>query len=99
MTQDIQYIISENDNTIYAISDNQNVGEITYIRVGVDKMIIEHTDIAPEYRNNNIGLNLVRNAANMARRLHRHIITMCPLAQAMFNKYPEFDDIRLMNAH
>lgn len=99
MTQDIQYIISENDNTIYAISDNKNVGEITYTRVGVDKMIIEHTDVAPEYRHKNIGLNLVRNVANMARRQHRHIITMCPFAQAMFNKYPEFDDIRLLNAH
>ena len=99
MTNDVQYFVSENDNTYYAVVNNQTIGEITYIRVGIDKLIIEYTNVAPEFRHQNIGLTLVRNVANLARKQHRHVITLCPFARAMFNKYPEFDDIRLMNAH
>ncbi len=75
------------------------IGQITFVRVGADKLIIDYTAVDPEYRNQHIGLSLVRNVADMARLQHRHIITLCPFARAMFNRYPEFDDIRLMNTH
>ena len=92
MKTSVKYFVSEQSDSITAYYHGQQVGEITYVRVGVDKMIID-------YRNRDIGLTLVRNAADLARRQHRHVITLCPFARAMFNRFPEFDDIRLMNAH
>ncbi|MBR4891757.1 MAG: N-acetyltransferase [Alphaproteobacteria bacterium] len=79
--------------------NNKKIGEITYIRVGIDKLIIDYTNVEPEYRNQQIGLTLVRNIATIARNQKRHVITLCPFARAMFNKYSEFDDIRLMHVH
>ena len=99
MTDDVKYFVSQNGNGIEAMLGNEKVGEITFVRIGADKLIIDYTGVAPSFRNKNIGLTLVRNVADMARAQHMHIITLCPFARAMFNKYPEFDDIRLMNAH
>ena len=99
MSETVQYFISETHDGFDAIVSGVKVGEITFVRIGADKLIIDYTGVAPEYRNRHIGLTLVRNVANMARAQHRHVIAMCPFARAMFNRFPEFDDIRLMNAH
>jgi predicted GNAT family acetyltransferase len=99
MTDNIEYIISEQQDAFLAIYHGKKVGEITYVRVGIDKLIIDYTGVDPEFRNQHIGLALVRNVANMARSQRRHVITLCPFARAMFNRYSEFDDIRLMNMH
>ncbi len=99
MEKDVKYFVSPNNDGFDAFMHGQKVGEITFVRIGIDKLIIEYTNVHPDFRNRKIGLTLVRNVANMARSQHRHIITLCPFARAMFNKYSEFDDIRLMNLH
>ena len=99
MTNQVQYFISDTRDGFDAIINGAKVGEITFVRIGADKLIIDYTGVNPEYRNQHIGLTLVRNVANMARAQNRHVITLCPFARAMFNRYSEFDDIRLMNAH
>ena len=99
MSDDIQYILSENGSGFYAVYHGQIIGQVTYVRIGLDKLIIDSTTMDTPYRGNNIGLSLVRHVADLARAQHRRIITICPFARAMFNRFPEFDDIRLMNAH
>ncbi len=99
MTNQVQYFISDTRDGFDAIINGTKVGEITFVRIGADKLIIDYTGVNPEYRNQHIGLTLVRNVANMARAQNRHVITLCPFARAMFNRFSEFDDIRLMNAH
>ncbi len=99
MTEEIQYIISDKQDACTAVLRGKKIGEITYVRVGFDKLIIDYTIVEPEYRNQHIGLTLLRNVADMARGQKRRVITLCPFARAMFNRFSEFDDIRLMNAH
>ncbi len=99
MTKEIQYLVSELGDGFHAVHNGKVIGKITYIRVGIDKLIIDYTNVEPEYRNQDIGLTLVRSVANMAREQKRHVITLCPFARAMFNKHSEFDDIRLMHMH
>ena len=99
MEQEIQYFESIQHNGFDAIYHGKKIGEITFVRVGVDKLIIDYTAVEPEFRNKNIGLTLVRNVADMARNQRRHVIALCPFARAMFNRYSEFDDIRLINVH
>ncbi len=84
---------------IHAMRGNILIGEITFVRSGADKMIIDYTSVEVAFRGANEGLNLVRAASNLARSQGRKVITLCPFARAMFNRYPEFDDVRLMNAH
>lgn len=99
MADEIKYFISQEQDKIEALFQGQKIGEITFVRIGVDKLIIDYTGVHPDFRKRNIGLTLVRGVADMARSQNRRVITMCPFARAMFNKYSEFDDIRLMNAH
>ncbi|MBQ4130502.1 MAG: N-acetyltransferase [Alphaproteobacteria bacterium] len=99
MPDEVQYFLTQSGDGFDAISHGQKVGEITFVRVGADKLIIDYTGVDPDFRHRHIGLALVRSVANMARSQHRYVITLCPFARAMFNRYPEFDDIRLMNAH
>ena len=99
MPDEVRYLISEQQDRFEAIFNGQKIGEITFVRVGIDKLIIEYTGVDPKFRHKNIGLSLVRSVAHMARNQKRRVITLCPFARAMFNRYSEFDDIRLMNAH
>ena len=95
MVPEIKYFISQTGDGFEAIYQGQKVGEITFARVGSDKIIIDYTGVAPEFRHHQVGLTLVRNVANMARSQQKHILALCPFARAMFNRYPEFDDVRL----
>jgi predicted GNAT family acetyltransferase len=99
MIQDVQYFISENGDGFNAIYQGQKIGEITFARLGADKIIIDYTGVVPEFQHRGIGLTLVRNVANMARAQKKYVLALCPFARAMFNRYAEFDDIRLMHAH
>lgn len=99
MADNIQYLPSVDGSGIDAIYRGQIVGQVTFVRIGMDKLIIDYTGVAAPYRGQNIGLTLIRHVADMARSQHRHVITICPFARAMFNRFPEFDDIRLMNVH
>ncbi len=99
MNDEIDYVLFSDGLGFNAVHRGVHVGEITFVRVGGDKLIIDYTRVDAEYRNANIGLNLVRAACDFARRQGRRVITICPFARAMFNRYAEFDDVRLMNAH
>ncbi len=97
MAKDITYDMFPDGLGFYANCDGKHVGEITFVRVGIDKLIIDHTDVSENYRNENIGINLLRQVVDLARNQNRKIITMCPFAKAMFCKYPEFDDVRFLH--
>lgn len=99
MSDEIQYSLSESGTSVHAVCRNQVVGEITFVRMGGNKVVIDYTSVVPEFRNRQIGLTLVRTVANMARANHHYIIALCPFARSMFNRYPEFDDVRLMRMH
>lgn len=99
MTRDIQFTLFPDGLGFYARHDGRVIGEITFVRVGIDKLIIDHTEVAEHFRGANIGLNLVRQVSNLARAQHRKIIALCPFARAMFNKFAEFDDVRLMSVN
>lgn len=94
----IDYILMADGLGFNAKNGSRHVGEITFVRVGLDKLIIDHTAVVEEFRNSQIGLNLVRRVCDLARRQGRKIIPLCPFARSMFLRYSEFDDVRLMNA-
>lgn len=96
MESEIQYTLAPNGLAFHAIYAGRRIGEITFVRVGIDKFIIDHTGVDDEYRNSGVGLNLVRHVCDLARRQKRKIIAMCPFAGAMFSRYEEFDDVRFL---
>ncbi|MBI3138832.1 MAG: N-acetyltransferase [Sphingobacteriales bacterium] len=69
------------------------LAEMVYTLPSPGKMIIEHTEVSEELRGQNIGYQLVSAAVDYARHHSLKIIPLCPFANAVFKKKPEFADI------
>ena len=96
MSNDITYVPFSHGNGFYAYFNGHQIGKITFVRTGPNIVIIDHTEVAKEYKNSDIELNLVRCVCNIAREQHRNVLPICPIAQNMFQRYPEFDDVRML---
>ncbi len=96
MPTDIEYETLPNGNGFCAKYHGQQIGKIDIITVGTDRLIIESTTIDAEFNGTDLCRELVRCVADFARRTHRKILTMCPRAQSIFNRYAEFDDVRMI---
>ena len=99
MTQDkIEYEILPDGSGFCAKCDGKNIGEITFVKIGIDKLMIDHTTIDDNYPKSSIEFDLVSRVVDLARTQHRKILTICPSAQYVFTGHPEFDDVRLINS-
>ena len=96
MSSEIEYEKLSNGNGFCAKCDGKIIGEIDIVYVGINRLIIESTYIDSAFENSDVCRNLVRCVADFARDQHRKILSLCPRAQSIFNRYAEFDDVRLM---
>ena len=99
MPEDIIYTPLDDGFGFRAMCNGMTVGSITFVRVGIDKIIIDHTEIHADFTDRHIDDELVRRVVDMARGQNRKIMCMCPIARAVFGRTPEYDDIRLVNVH
>ncbi|MBO4746327.1 MAG: N-acetyltransferase [Alphaproteobacteria bacterium] len=97
MPSDIIYQELQNNGGFCAKCDGRQIGEIDIITVGADRLIIESTQIDDKYRDTDLCYNLVKCVVEFARKARRKILCLCPRAQSVFNKYPEFDDVRMIH--
>lgn len=98
MHDNIKYEILPDGCGFCAKCNGENIGEITFIKIGIDKLMIDHTFIESDYQKQPIVFNLVARVVDLARTQHRKILTICPSAQNVFMGHPEFDDVRLINS-
>jgi len=77
----------------YVEGDQGFLAEMVYTEPSPDKMIIEHTDVSDELRGQNVGYQLVHTAVEYARKHGIKIIPLCPFANSVFKKKPEFADV------
>lgn len=91
---EIQSEIKGSKGAFFIEREGKRLAEITFSLAGTDKMIIDHTEVDETLKGQNIGLQLVRVAAQYARDHNMKVMPLCPFAKAVFDKYPEFSDIR-----
>lgn len=99
MLENIQYFMSSAQDGFEAFCNGRKIGEITFVRIGVDTLLIDYTFVVPEFRGQHIGLTLLRKVVEMARAHKMHVVALCPFVRAMFGRFSEFDDVRLLNNH
>lgn len=73
--------------------EDKRLGEMAYTMPAANKMIIEHTEVSDELRGQNAGYQLVHAAVDYARANNIKIIPLCPFANSVFKKKPEFADV------
>lgn len=67
--------------------------EMTFSKVGLHQLIIDHTEVPDAFRGQGVGLMLVTRAVEDARRAGKTIIPLCPFAAAQFRRHPEWADV------
>lgn len=77
----------------YVNNDGKIVAEMVYTMPSPDKMIIEHTEVSEELKGQNVGFQLVKTAVEFARTHSIKIIPLCPFANSVFKRKPEFADV------
>lgn len=95
----IQYEILPDGSGFCAKLNGKNVGTITFVKIGIDKLMIEHTFVQDDYQKFPVAFNLVNHVVDLARVQHRKVLNRCMTAQNIFIGHPEFDDVLLMNSH
>ncbi len=69
------------------------IAVMEYVYAGADKFIIEHTEVDDTYEGKGLGKLLVAAAVEHARERNMKIIPLCPYANAIFKKTPEYTDV------
>ena len=89
----IEQFNRESKGFFKASEDNKEAGRMTYSWAGKDKFIIDHTEVNPDFKGKNVGLQLVMAAVDFARENHLKIIPLCPFAKSVFDKKEEIRDV------
>lgn len=90
---DIQRQEHRNKGAFFIDEDGEWVAEMTYTRTGDNTIVIDHTEVDPALRGDNIGEDLVAAAVAYAREEGLKIKVDCPFAKKVFDKTAEFQDV------
>ena len=90
---DIQRQEHRNKGAFFIDEDGEWVAEMTYTRTGDNTIVIDHTEVDPALRGDNIGKDLVAAAVAYAREEGLKIKVDCPFAKKVFDKTAEFQDV------
>ncbi len=90
---EIQQVNYETKGFFKAVEAGKEAGLMTYSWAGTVRMIIDHTEINPEFKGQKVGNQLVMAAVEYARENHIKIIPLCPFAKSVFDKTPEIRDV------
>jgi predicted GNAT family acetyltransferase len=85
--------LNDTKGYFYVSIDGKQEGKMTFVFVGKDKIIIDHTEVNPGNNGKGFGKKMVAKAVEFAREKNIKIIPLCPFAKNVFNKTPEFRDV------
>ena len=69
------------------------VAYISYSKAGDDKIIIDHTDVRPDFKGQDLGRKLVHKAVEYARENTIKIFPICPFTASVFQKDESIRDV------
>ncbi|HJP62383.1 MAG TPA: GNAT family N-acetyltransferase [Mucilaginibacter sp.] len=81
--------------SFYVEEDGKRVAEMRYLIRG-DIMNIYHTEVSPKLSGHNIGFELVETGVKFARENNLQILPTCSFARSVFDRTPEFRDVRVL---
>jgi uncharacterized protein len=89
--------IKQSDNgkkgKFFIETDGETEGEMTYVWTGENKIIIDHTEVSDKLKGKNAGKQMLQKAVDFAREKQIKIIPLCPFANAVFKKTPDYKDV------
>lgn len=89
----IQHELEGNRGAFFVEQGGRRVAEMTYVKSGEERIIIDHTEVGDELRGQGAGKQLVLAAVEMAREKKIRILPLCPFAKSVFDRTPEIRDV------
>lgn len=77
----------------YVEQEGKVLAQMTYVWTGVERIIIDHTEVDDAFRGQSAGKQLVAKAVEFAREKSLKIIPLCPFAKSVFDKVTEYRDV------
>ena len=66
---------------------------MTYTRAGESKFIIDHTEVASNFKGQGVGKELLKATVNFAKKNKLKVIPLCPFVKKMIEKTSEFQQV------
>ncbi|WP_240755317.1 GNAT family N-acetyltransferase [Pedobacter sp. SYP-B3415] len=89
----IEQINDERRGYFKATEGTIEAGRMTYVWAGSQKIIIDHTEVNPDFGGKGVGRLLLNEAVAFARKTQIKILPLCPYAKSVFDKDPEIADV------
>lgn len=91
----MEITLKEKENKGFAIAreNSGKAGAMTYSITSKELIIIDHTEVAPEFKGQGVGKKLLYTIVAMARKKGIKIMPLCPFANAMFQKNEDIQDV------
>ncbi len=89
----IQHNESGNKGKFFVEENGEVLAEMTYSKAGDTRIIIDHTEVSDKLRGTGAGKQLVAAAVDHARKHQLKIMPLCPFANSVFNKTPQWGDV------
>lgn len=77
-----------------AMDGEREAGRMTYVISSPELIIIDHTEVGEDYRNNGVGRKMLDAIVEKARQENIKILPLCPYAKSVFDKDPSIADVR-----
>ncbi len=91
----MEIILKERDNKGFAMAreENKRAGMMTYSIAGTNHIIIDHTEVEPEFKGKSVGKQMLYKIVEMAKVKNIKITPICPFANSMFKKLTDIQDV------
>ncbi len=83
---------SDSKGQFEANDNGRKAGFMTYTKQG-DKIVLEHTEVDPEYQGKGVGKKLVEHSVKYARENNLTIVPKCAYAKKVLEKSSEYKDV------
>lgn len=94
MDHAITHVLDGHKGAFVIDGDGRRLATMTYSVAGDELVIIDHTEVEASLRGTGAGQALVAAAVAWARDSARRILPLCPFARSVFERTPEYDDIK-----
>ena len=85
--------LNDKNGYFYVSVNGKSEAKLTFVFAGIDKIIIDHTEVNPGNNGKGFGKKMVVKVIEFARGKNITIIPLCPFAKSVFDKNPEFRDV------
>ncbi|MBS9525865.1 N-acetyltransferase [Litoribacter alkaliphilus] len=91
----MEILLKDDGTKGFAMSreDDKRVGMMTYSIAGKNLIIIDHTDVDPEFNGKGVGKQMLYKIVEMAREKNIKIVPLCPFAASIFRKSDDIRDV------